>query len=62
MLSLCILIEGETNSYEGLVEEYKDNKNVTCINRFIDYQGLNTLDKILSKTDLPKVFDIFLRF
>ena len=56
----AILIEGGTNSYEGLLEEYKGNKNVTCINSFIDYKGSNTLDIILSKTDLPKVIDVLL--
>ena len=56
----AILIEGATKYFDGLCEQYKDNNNVTCINCFVDYQGPNTLEKILSETDIEKVFDVLL--
>lgn len=52
-----VLIEGETDRYEIL------KKNMTpygaiCVNRFVDYQGNNTLDGILAETPIPTDFDL----
>lgn len=56
----AILIEGEKNKFDGLVKQYKDNGDVVCINKYIDYHGSNTLDEVLSKTEVPKIFDVLL--
>tara|TARA_B100000945_G_C20412466_1_gene613310 strand:- start:276 stop:1139 length:864 start_codon:yes stop_codon:yes gene_type:complete len=56
----AILIEADKDQFEDLVEKYKDNSNVICINEHINFDGPNTLDQILSKTEVPKIFDVLL--
>ncbi len=56
----ALLIEGDNNSFEALADQYKDNDKVICINEYVNYQGQNTLDQILSKTEIPKIFDVLL--
>ena len=56
----AILIEADKDQFEDLLEEYKDNSNVICINKLIDIEGPNTLDQILSKTEVPKIFDLLI--
>ncbi len=56
----AILIEADKNQFEDLVDKYKDNSNVICINKLIDIEGPNALDQILSKAQVPKIFDLLL--
>ena len=56
----AILIEGDKESFEGLAKKYKNNDNVLCINEYVDFRGPNTLDQLLSKTAIDKVFDVLL--
>ncbi len=56
----AILIEADKDQFEDLVDKYKDNSNVICINKLIDIEGPNTLDQILSKAQVPKIFDLLL--
>jgi hypothetical protein len=56
----AVLIEGDKDSYDGLSEQYKNNDKVICINKFVDDEGQNTLDKILKETDIDKAFDVLL--
>ena len=56
----AILIEADKDQFEDLVDKYKDNSNVICINKLIDIEGSNTLDQILSKAQVPKIFDLLL--
>ena len=45
-------------SYDALIERYKNIDRVTCLNRWVDVEGLNRLDAILSETELPTEFDL----
>lgn len=53
-----VAIEAEINKYKELVQNYKDNNKVICINKFINFEGPNTLDSTLVKTPVPKSFDL----
>lgn len=45
-------------SFEGLVQRYGRNKNVTCIHAMISATGKETLDCVLSTTDVPVSMDL----
>lgn len=51
------LIEPEKRRYQELLKTHKDNGKVLCLNKFINFRGKDTLDKILSGTPIPKDFN-----
>jgi hypothetical protein len=51
-----VLIEADKSKHQELATTYKDNPLVTPICKFVGWSS-NTLDEILSKTELPKNFD-----
>ena len=53
-----VLIESKGKRYRELLKTYENNKNVLCLNRFVNFQGENSLDNILSKTPIPKNFNL----
>ena len=52
------LIEADRNRFKTLCRTYKDNQRVICINEMVAFDGENVLDNILSKTPIPKDFDL----
>ena len=52
----AVLIEGDTKRAKNLALNFPQS-NVHAINRFISFEGENTLDNILSKTPIPSDFD-----
>tara|TARA_B100001142_G_scaffold312568_1_gene348095 strand:+ start:263 stop:1120 length:858 start_codon:yes stop_codon:yes gene_type:complete len=56
----AVLIEGDKDNFEGLADQYKDNDKVICINEFVGFEGQNSLDQILSETQVPSIFDVLL--
>ena len=53
-----VLLEGDSERYKQLLMTYKDNPKVTCINKFVEFEGLYCIDNILSKIPIPKYFDL----
>jgi hypothetical protein len=53
-----VQIEGNKKRFAQLAPRYKSNSNVTCVNRFVRFDGENTLDNILSQTNIPVEFDL----
>jgi len=54
-----VYIEGDFEKYQDLLKlqsEYEDK--LICINKFVNHQGDDTLDKILESTHLEKDFDL----
>lgn len=51
-----VLIEADSKKFQVLKENLKDFKAV-LVNEFVMFEGINTLDNILSKTSIPKDFD-----
>jgi len=50
-------IEANPNYFESLQTTYANN-NVTCLNTRVEFEGENTLDRLLAKTDTPITFDL----
>ena len=52
----AVLIEGEKKRLRDLIKNHPA-ESVIKICRFVDFEGPNSLDEILSKTQIPKNFD-----
>lgn len=53
-----LLIEGDEERGKALRETYKDNKNVRCLTRFVEFEGENTLDNLLDEVNAPSQIDL----
>jgi hypothetical protein len=53
-----ILIESDNKKYRKLVDNYRGNNAVICINKTVNFEGPDRFDLILSKTPVPKNFDL----
>ncbi len=53
-----VLIEPVAEWYAGLKENYKNRTDVYCLNRFVNWEGVDTLDNIFSETPLPEDFEL----
>jgi hypothetical protein len=51
-------IEGDKAKYKDLMATYADNKKVIPLSALVDIEGPNSLDNLLSKTPIPKDFDL----
>lgn len=51
-------IEGSAAKFMSLLATHGANPNVSCINRYVDFEGDNRLDGILSSTNCPRGFDL----
>ena len=54
----AILIEGDKQKYEALLNKYKNYKNVTCIHCYVEPTGIHSLDEILSSNSLTESVDL----
>jgi hypothetical protein len=54
----AVYIEADTSLYSKLKENTSTYDNIITINKLVDLEGDNTLDKILSTTSIPLDFDI----
>jgi hypothetical protein len=52
-----ILIEANRRKYNELTNRYRNNNSVYLINKFVDYDGYNSLDNILKNCEIPSDFD-----
>ena len=52
----AVLIEGDVRKAKQLRLNFPQ-ENVYCVRRFINFEGSNTLERVLSSTPLPKDFD-----
>lgn len=53
-----VFIEGSKKRYEDLLNTYAGNTNAHCVCAFVDFEGENRLDSILSRTNIPKNFGV----
>ncbi|MBD3884389.1 hypothetical protein IFO70_21845 [Phormidium tenue FACHB-886] len=53
-----LFIEGNEAKFKDLLATYGDNENVACVNKFVDFEGQNSLDKILLSINAPQDFDL----
>lgn len=54
----AVLIEADKLKFKNLGNNYNEYKNAFCINRFVEFEGENTLDNILMSTPISKKFDL----
>lgn len=54
-----VLIEADQTYFEKLQKEFAEMPSVECVNAFVSFEGLQSLDSIFTATSLPKEFDIF---
>ena len=53
-----ILIEANPRKFKDLLETYKENPQVQCMNKFVNFGGSDSLENILSSTEIPENFDL----
>jgi len=53
-----VFIEGDKDKFQDLLKTCKNYTNIIPINAYVDYEGENTLDNILQKTDIPFDFEL----
>ena len=53
-----VMIEANANKFIELQNNHKDNEKVHLINRFVEFEGENTLDNILKETPIPNDLDL----
>jgi hypothetical protein len=53
-----IMIEANKDKYRDLVGTYAGHDNVTTVNRFVDFEGANALDKLLDEFEAPRDFGL----
>jgi len=53
-----IYIEGNKDKFNLLKKTFVNKNNVLLINRIVDFEGENILDKILKKTEIPYNYDL----
>jgi len=53
-----VLIEADMMYFRKLEDVYREDKRVTCLNEFITFEGNSSLDAILSRTSLPRDYDL----
>jgi hypothetical protein len=53
-----VMIEANSDKFLELKNNYQNNSKAHLINRFIEFDGENTLDHILKSTPIPKDLDL----
>lgn len=51
-----VLIEPDRRRFKALSDLYKERSDVICENSFVEFEGVNSLDKILERTNIPSEF------
>ena len=54
----AVMIEADLRKYLDLLATHGGRSNVISINKFVDFDGPNTLDLILRQTPIPANFDV----
>jgi hypothetical protein len=55
-----VFIEGDNDKFKDLLVTQKDYSSIVAVNAYVDHdpKSVNTLDKILERTPIPKDFDV----
>lgn len=53
-----LFIEGNPNKFAELLKTYGQNRNAMCLNRFVELEGDNSLDRILEEVNGPVDLDL----
>lgn len=53
-----VFIEGNPAKFKDLLATHGSNRLVACLNKFVEFEGDNSLDNILASQNLPLDFDL----
>jgi len=53
-----VLIEANSKKFQDLYETFPEKNNVFFINKYVSFEGSDTLDNILGNTSIPREFDL----
>jgi hypothetical protein len=53
-----LLIEGNETKFQNLLVTHGNNERVSCVNKFVEFEGENSLDNILFSVNAPQDFDL----
>jgi hypothetical protein len=53
-----VFVEADPVRFQDLLETYRNNSNAHCVNCFVTFEGENSLENLLKRTDIPKDFDL----
>ena len=54
----AVLIEASPSRFKDLKNNFREHKNVICVNEFVGFETDNNLDTILKDTEIPQNFDL----
>lgn len=54
----AVYIEGDSNKFRDLLTTCQEHSGIVPIQRLVGHEGENSLDNILSSTEIPKDFDL----
>lgn len=54
-----VLIEADRTYFEKLQKEYVQDTGAVCVNEFVSFEGIHSLDNLFAKTTIPEIFDLF---
>lgn len=53
-----LFIEANDKKFEQLLVNHGDSKNVTCLKRFVEFDGPNRLENLIDEANFPLDFDL----
>lgn len=53
-----VFVEANPDRFQELQGTYAGNTGAHCVNTWVNFEGENSLDRVLSRTPIPKAFDL----
>jgi hypothetical protein len=53
-----VFVEADRERFRDLLETYRGNPGAHCVNCFVTFEGENSLEHLLSRTEIPGNFDL----
>jgi hypothetical protein len=53
-----LFIEANDKKFEQLLLNHGSSKNITCLKRFVEFDGANRLDNLINEANFPLEFDL----
>jgi hypothetical protein len=53
-----LFIEANDKKFKELLENHGGSTNITCLKKFVEFDGVNRLDNLINETNFPLEFDL----
>lgn len=53
-----VMIEADEQKFRELCKTFQNNRKVTCLHKFVTFDGEHALDALLAQTSIPKSFEL----